>query len=138
MNKIYLKLAFLLVASLILLVQSSVKAEVYKCLNSAGEVTFSQIKCNINSENIEQKESEGTKIERAKNLRRIDANRLQAKYTKLKNTYAELKATQTYNDGELTYGRSALHSAYGTIIKKVLAEMEKVKMEAKEKNIKLW
>lgn len=125
---------------LLTLVVTTSNADIYKCENAEGQLEFSQIPCGNDSSQTEilnYEESEAVKSGREENLRQAEADRLQKRYVELNDELSSLKATQQYIRDKGGLGSSANYAAYGTMIRRVQTEIERIKAQAKEKNISL-
>ena len=116
------------------------KADIYKCENAQGQIEFSQTPCDKDSEQsdvLNYDESEAVKSGREENLRQAEADRLQKRFVELNDELSSLKASQQYAKDKGGLGSSATYSAYGTMIRRVQTEIERIKTQAEEKNISL-
>jgi len=126
---------------LLMMMSGSAQAGVFKCVNAEGKKTYQSSPCE-EDEKVDsykfREESAATKESRARDKKEGYADKLRKKYKAYQVGVAKARAQQRVNNNNLTVGRSAMNSYGNKITAKYLSEMELIKLEAKDKGIKLY
>jgi len=126
---------------LLMLMSGSVQAEIFKCVNAAGKKTYQQSPCEVDDkvEGYKFREvSKATKASAAKARKEDYASKLQKKYNSVKVKMAEMKGRQIAAQSSGMYRSASQARFYTGMLSRYIAEIEMIKMEAKEKGVKLY